>query len=58
MPSYSFIWLQNVRERVEQMCGGTMILNSETGAGTEVSLLIPHRAQAKKESAHESSLYR
>ena len=57
-PAGTHIGLQNVRERVEQMCGGTMMLNSETGAGTEVSLLIPHRAQAKKESAHESSLYR
>lgn len=42
------IGLQNVRERVKQMCGGTMILNSEIGAGTEVTLLIPHSEKGAK----------
>ncbi len=35
------IGLRNVRERVEQMCGGAMILRSEIGGGTGVTLNIP-----------------
>ena len=35
------IGLQNVRERVEQMCHGTMTVESEIGVGTKVTLLIP-----------------
>ena len=42
------IGLQNVKERVEQMCGGSMILKSEIGKGTSVMLLIPEAAQREK----------
>ena len=35
------IGLRNVKDRVEQMCGGTMILHSEIGTGTCVTLIIP-----------------
>ena len=35
------IGLRNVKERVEQMCGGKLILQSEIGKGTCISLLIP-----------------
>ena len=41
------IGLQNVKDRIEQMCGGKMILQSEIGCGTSVTLLIPD--SAKKE---------
>ena len=41
------IGLQNVRERVEQMCGGTMTVHSEIGRGTEIILLIPHNTKEK-----------
>ncbi len=43
------IGIQNVRERIEQMCGGTMILRSEIGKGTDVTLFIPDAAGKGKE---------
>ena len=52
------IGMQSVRERVEQMCGGTMTVSSEILMGTEVTLLIPHSEQSKKERNHESSMHR
>ena len=36
------IGLRNVKDRIEQMCGGTMILRSELGKGTCVTLKIPN----------------
>ncbi len=38
----SHIGFRNVKDRVEQMCGGKMILQSEIGKGTCVTLLIPN----------------
>ena len=35
------IGLRNVKERVEHMCGGTMMIHSEIGAGTCITLIIP-----------------
>lgn len=41
------IGIQNVKERIKQMCGGTMILRSEIGKGTDVTLFIPDTAAEK-----------
>ena len=37
----SHIGINNVKERLEQMCGGKMILQSEPGKGTMITMLIP-----------------
>ena len=44
----SHIGLKNVKERVERMCGGTMIVESEIGKGTSITLLIPDGRKEKK----------
>lgn len=52
------IGLQNVRERVEQMCHGTMTVKSEIGAGTCITLRIPcSLSSVQKEQLDESDLY-
>ena len=45
----SHIGLENVKERVEQMCGGTMVVESEIGKGTVVTLLIPDVSKSIEE---------
>ena len=35
------IGLQNVRERLQRLCGGTMAIESEAGQGTRVTIRIP-----------------
>ena len=42
------IGLRNVKERVEQMCGGKLILQSEIGKGTCITLLIPEGRKEQK----------
>jgi anti-sigma regulatory factor (Ser/Thr protein kinase) len=42
------IGLRNVRDRIEQMCGGTMLIRSEIGRGTTVTLLIPDQVRSNK----------
>ena len=37
----SHIGIQNVRERLERLCGGTMTIESEAGRGTSVIIHIP-----------------
>ena len=44
------IGIDNVRSRVEQMCGGSMTIESEKGKGTMVTLRIPF--EEKEESRH------
>ena len=39
------IGIRNVKERVEKMCGGELILTSEVGEGTSVTMLFPDRSQ-------------
>ena len=34
----------NVRERVEQLCGGSLRVESEIGKGTKITLRIPFSA--------------
>ena len=35
------VGLRNVKDRIEQMCSGTMVLRSEIGKGTSITLRIP-----------------
>ena len=35
------VGLRNVKDRIEQMCAGTMVLRSEIGKGTSITLKIP-----------------
>jgi signal transduction histidine kinase len=51
------IGLRSVRDRVEQMCGGTMVLRSEIGKGTSITLRIPDsNVRDKRERKNEGNL--
>ena len=39
------VGIRNVRERLQVMCGGSLILESEPGKGTKAQILIPKEAQ-------------
>ena len=43
------VGIRNVKERVEQMCGGRLVLQSETGKGTSVTIWIPDAPGSDKE---------
>ena len=43
-PEELHIGIRNVQERVERMCGGELILHSEIGQGTTVTILFPNTA--------------
>ena len=47
------IGLRNVKERVERMCGGELILTSEVGKGTSVTMLFPDGAQRGSKEARQ-----
>ena len=40
------IGIQNVRERLEKQCGGTLILESRPGEGTRVTVFVPAVSQS------------
>ena len=37
------IGMRNVRDRIEQMCGGSMTIDSRIGEGTEITIRLPER---------------
>ena len=41
------IGIQNVRERLQKLCGGTMTIESEEGRGTSVTIHIPLRKEQR-----------
>ena len=41
------IGIQNVKERIEKLCGGTLTLESKPGVGTTVTIWIPERGVKK-----------
>ena len=43
-PGETHIGIMNVRERVEQLCGGSLRVESEIGKGTKITLRIPFSA--------------
>ena len=50
------IGIQNVRERLEKQCGGSLRVESRQGEGTEVTLIIPSASQADGESEQEGAV--
>ena len=47
------IGIRNVKERVEKMCGGELILTSEIGKGTTVTMLFPDGSQGGSKEARQ-----
>ena len=45
------IGIRNVRQRLESMCGGTLLIESRMGAGTAVTIRIPIREETEKQGA-------
>ena len=43
----SHVGLQNVRERLAQMCGGSLRVESAPGAGTAVTIILPREANKR-----------
>lgn len=48
----SHIGIENVRNRLQELCGGTLTVKSESGVGTEVQVILPRRG------IHENENYR
>ena len=47
------IGIRNVKERVEKMCGGELILTSEIGKGTTVTMRFPDGSQGGSKEARQ-----
>ncbi len=43
------IGIQNVRERIESLCGGSMHIESQPGVGTKIIITIPEMKEAQME---------
>ncbi|MBR1478647.1 MAG: hypothetical protein IJ608_11920 [Lachnospiraceae bacterium] len=41
--------LENIRQRLEMMCGGSMTIKPREGGGTVVTITIPDSTERKKE---------
>ena len=44
------IGLENVRDRLDAMCGGRLEVKSEIGTGTEIKLILPQRRNRVNEN--------
>ena len=51
------VGLKNVRDRIRDMCGGRMEIQSIIGEGTKVLLIIPVSQQTKKEEAGKKKIF-
>ena len=49
----SHIGLRNVKDRIETLCGGTFLIDSKLGEGTEITIRIPHRKDQSGKDAVE-----
>ena len=49
----SHIGLRNVKDRIETLCGGTFLIDSKLGEGTEITIRIPHRKDQNGKEAVE-----
>jgi sensor histidine kinase YesM len=51
------VGLKNVRDRIRDMCGGRMEIQSIIGEGTKVLLIIPVSQQTQKEEAGKKKVF-
>ena len=44
------IGMENTKKRIEEMCGGTMTIESKPGEGTTVKILLPKKNEGNTDS--------